>query len=125
MPLEPRIHCGIVCAWFNHRRNKMVIPDKRYSCFLETNEEHAFFSGWLTEFTDSDVASLICPRPLLVQAGKKDSIAHWPQILEELDASKEHYRKLGIEDRIGIDLHDGGHEIRLDSGLQFLKKWLG
>ena len=124
MPLEPRIRCGIVCAWFNHRRNKMVIPDKRYSCFLETNEEHAFFRGWLTEFTDSDVASLICPRPLLVQTGKKDGIAWWPQVLEELEASKEHYRRLGLEDRIGIDLHDGGHEIRIDSGLAFLRKWL-
>jgi hypothetical protein len=124
MPLEPRIHCGIVCAWFNHRRNKMVIPDQRYSCFLETTEEHAFFRGWLTEFTDSDVAGLICPRPLLVQTGKKDGIAWWPQVLEELDAAKEHYRKLGLEDRIGIDLHDGGHEIRLDSGLEFLRRWL-
>lgn len=124
MPLEPRIKCGIVCAWFNQRRNKMVIPDKRYSCFLETAEDHAFFQGWLTEFTDSDAASLICPRPLLVQTGKKDGIAWWPQVLEELDASKEHYRKLGIEDRIGIDLHEGGHEIRLDSGLAFMKKWL-
>jgi len=124
MPLEPRIHCGVVAAWFNHRRNKMVIPDKRYSCFLETPEEHAFFRGWLTEFTDSDVVSLICPRPLLVQTGKKDGIAWWPQVIEEFEAAKEHYRKLGIQDRIEIDLHDGGHEVRLDSGLAFLKKWL-
>lgn len=43
MPLEPRIKVGVVSAWFNHRRNKMVIPDSRYSCFLETKEEHAFF----------------------------------------------------------------------------------
>ncbi|MFH1268532.1 MAG: hypothetical protein ABIK89_22645, partial [Planctomycetota bacterium] len=27
MPLEPRIKVGVVAAWFNHRRNKMVIPD--------------------------------------------------------------------------------------------------
>ena len=125
MPLEPRIKCGVVCAWFNHRRNKMAIPDKRYSCFLETKEEHAFFRGWLTEFTDSDVASLICPRPLLVQTGKADGIAWWPQVMEEFEASKEHYRKLKMEDRIQMDLHDGGHEIRLESGIAFLKKWLG
>ena len=124
MPLEPRIRCGIVCAWFNHRRNKMVIPDKRYSCFLETPEEHAFFRGWLTEFTDSDVASLICPRPLLVQTGKNDGIAWWPQVIEELEASKEHYRKLNMADRIEMDLHDGGHEIRVESGVPFLRKWL-
>lgn len=124
MPLEPRIQCGVVCAWFNHRRNKMVIPDQRYTCFLETTEEHAFFRGWLDEFTDSDVASLICPRPLLVQTGKADRIAWWPQVIEELDASREHYRKLGVPERIGMDLHDGGHEIRVESGVAFMKRWL-
>jgi dienelactone hydrolase len=124
MPLEPRIKCGVVTAWFNQRRNKMVIPDQRYSCFLETNEEHAFFRGWLTEFTDSDAVSLICPRPLLVQTGKKDGIAWWPQVIEEFEASKEHYRKLGIQDRMAIDLHDGGHEIRVESGVEWMRKWL-
>ena len=83
MPLEPRIKAGVVSAWFNHRRNKMAVPDERYSCFLETTEDHAFFEGWLTEFTDYDVVSLICPRPLLIQHGKKDRIAYWPQVLEE------------------------------------------
>ncbi len=124
MPLEPRIKCGVVTAWFNQRRNKMVIPDKRYSCFLETTEEHAFFRGWLTEFTDSDVVSLICPRPLLVQTGKADGIAWWPQVVEEFEASKQHYQKLGIADRIEMDLHDGVHEIRVESGVRFMKKWL-
>jgi dienelactone hydrolase len=124
MPLEPRIKCGVVTAWFNHRRNKMVIPDARYSCFLETGEEHAFFRGWLTEFTDSDVVSLICPRPLLVQTGKKDGIAFWPQVVDEFQAATEHYRKLGIGERIEMDLHGGGHEIRVESGVPFLKKWL-
>ncbi len=124
MPLEPRIQCGVVTAWFNHRRNKMVIPDPRYSCFLETSEEHAFFRGWLSEFTDSDVASLICPRPLLVQTGKKDGIAWWPQVVEEFDAAKEHYRKLGVADRIEMDLHAGGHEISLESGLRFMNRFL-
>jgi dienelactone hydrolase len=124
MPLEPRIQCGIVTAWFNQRRNKMAIPDPRYSCFLETAEEHAFFKGWLTEFTDSDVASLICPRPLLVQTGKNDRIAWWPQVIEEFEASKDHYKRLGIADRIEMDLHEGGHEIRVESGVPFLKKWL-
>jgi hypothetical protein len=124
MPLEPRIKVGIPCAWFNHRRNKMVIPDPRYSCFLETKEEHAFFRGWLTEFTDADVVALICPRPLLIQTGKKDRIAHWPQVVEEFEESKQHYQKLGLPDRMVLDLHEGGHEARVESGLRFLKKWL-
>ncbi len=124
MPLEPRIKVGVCCAWFNDRRKKMVIPDPRYSCFLETAEEHAFHHGWLTEFTDSDVVSLICPRPLLVQTGKKDRIAHWPFAVEEFEAARSHYQKLGIEDRIQIDLHEGGHEPRIESGVRFLVRWL-
>jgi len=124
MPLEPRIKVGVCAGWFNHRRNKMVIPDKRYSCFLETKEEHAFFNGWLLESTDSDVVSLICPRPFQVQTGKADRIAHWPMVVEEFDAARQHYEKLGLGDRIEMDLRDGGHETHIESGVRFLTKWL-
>jgi hypothetical protein len=124
MPLEPRIKAGVVSGWYNQRRNKMVVPDERYSCFLETTEEHAFFSGWLTEFTDYDVVSLICPRPLLIQHGKKDRIAHWPQVIEEFNIAKTHYEKLKIEERIQIDMHEGGHEAIIESGINFMNKWL-
>ena len=115
---------AVVCAWFNHRRNKMVVDDPRYSCFLSVQEEHVWIPGWLREFTDSDLASLICPRPLLVEQGKADGIGWWPMMLEEYEATKEHYRRLGLEDRIDIDLHEGGHEIRLEKSLSFLNKWL-
>jgi hypothetical protein len=124
MPAEPRIKAGVVCAWFNHRRNKMVVPDKRYSCFLDTEEEHAFFQGWLTEFTDHDVVSLICPRPLLIQHGKADRIAWWPQVVEEFEVGRKHYERLGLADRMEMDLHDGGHEARVQSGVKFLTRWL-
>ena len=123
-PIEPRIKAAVICAWFNHRRNKMAVDDPRYSCFLSVNEEHIWIPGWLREFTDSDLASLICPRPLLVEQGKADGIAWWPMMLEEYEATCEHYRKLGFADRIEIDLHEGGHEIRMERSLDFLKKWL-
>jgi len=123
-PLEPRIKAAVVCAWFNHRRNKMAVPDPRYSCFLETQEEHAFFRGWLTEFTDHDVVSLICPRPLQVQTGKQDRIAHWPQVVEEFEVAKQHYEKLGVGERCEMDLRDGGHEAHVEAGVRFLTRWL-
>lgn len=124
LPAEPRIQAGVVSAWFNHRRNKMAVPDPRYTCFLETSEDHAFFEGWLTEFTDHDVVSLICPRPLLVQTGRKDRIAWWPQVVEEFEIARTHYERLGIAERIEMDIQDGGHEAHLESGVRFLKKWL-
>lgn len=123
-PLETRIKVAVICAWFNHRRNKMVVDDPRYSCFLSVDEEHIWIPGWLREFTDSDLASLICPRPLLIEQGKADGIAWWPMVMKEYNDTRAHYQKLGIEDRIQIDLHDGGHEIRMKKSLPFLKKWL-
>jgi hypothetical protein len=78
----------------------------------------------LTEFTDSDVVSLICPRPLLVQCGKKDGIAHWPQVVEEFEAARVHYEKLGLAERFEMDLHEGGHEAIIESGVRFLTRWL-
>jgi dienelactone hydrolase len=123
-PLEPRISAAVVCAWFNHRRNKMAVDDPRYSCFLSVQEEHVWIPGWLREFTDSDLASLICPRPLLVEQGKADGIAWWPMMLEEFEATAEHYRRLGVPERIELDLHEGGHEIRLGRSLAFLERWL-
>ena len=124
MPLEPRIKAGVVSAWFNHRRNKMALPDDRYVSFMVVDEEHAFFRGWLTEFTDSDVVSLICPRPLMIHHGKSDRIAHWPQVVEEFNIAKAHYEKLNIADRIEIEIFDGGHEARVGSGVPFLERWL-
>lgn len=123
-PLEPRIRCAAVCAWFNHRRHKMVVDDPRYSCFLSVDEEHVWIPGWLREFSDSDLASLICPRPLFIEHGRADGIAWWPQVQQEFDATEAHYHQLGLEERIGIEMHDGGHEIRLQGSLAFLSRWL-
>jgi len=124
MPLEPRIKAGVVSAWFNERRNKMVVPDERYSSFISTKEEYVFLSGWLTEFSDDDVVSMICPRPVQIQHGKKDGIAYWPQVVEEFDRAKLHYKKLSMEDRTELVLHEGGHEAIADKGVAFLSKWL-
>jgi hypothetical protein len=123
-PLEPRISAAVVCAWFNHRRNKMAPDDPRYSTALSKPEEHMWLRGWLREFTDSDLVSPLRPRPLLVEQGKADGVAWWPMVLAEYEEAAEHYRRLGFADRIRIDLHEGGHEIRLAESLSFLVHWL-
>ena len=123
MPLENRIKAGVVSGWFNERRNKMAVPDKRYSSFSPT-EDHAFFNGWLTEFSDYDVVSLIAPRPLMLQHGKNDRIAHWPQVVEEYNKSVVHYQRLNIPEKIDLVLHEGGHEAVVDEGVKFMTRWV-
>ncbi len=102
----------------------MIVDDPRYSCFLSTKAEHIFIRGWLREFTDSDLLSLICPRPVLIETGKCDGIAWWPQVVEEFERARAHYEKLGVADRIEMDLHEGGHEIRGIRAFEFLSTWL-
>jgi len=124
LPVESRLEVGIVTAYFNSRVRKMVIEDPRYSCYLPLGEEHIFVHGWLREFSDSDLVSLICPRALQIQAGKADGIAWWPFVVEEFEEAAEHYRRLGVGERIELDLHEGGHEIDVDAGIAFMKRWL-
>ncbi len=124
LPLERRIGVGVNCAWFNDRLRKMVVDDPRYSCFLSVNEEHIFIPGWLTQFCDSDLASLICPRPYMVQTGKCDGIAWWPYVVEEFERTRAHYERLGVGERCEMDLHEAGHEIRAEGALPFLRRWL-
>ena len=123
-PIEKRVKAACIIAWFNERRKKMVIEDPKYSCFLATSEEHAFIPGWLPEFSDSDLLSLICPRPVMVQTGKCDGIAWWPYVLEEFERSKAHYEKLGIGERCEMVLHELGHEVIYEPLERFFKKWL-
>lgn len=123
-PAIERIKAASAVAWFNHRRKKMVIPDPRYSCFLETTEEHAFIPGWLPEFSDSDLASLICPRPFMAQVGRADGIAWWPFVLEEWAEVKAHYERLGLGARAELVLHDSGHEVVPSRMVEFFRKWL-
>ncbi len=123
MPLEPRIKVGVVSGWFNERRNKMAVDDSRYSSFAP-KEEHAFFNGWLSEFSDYDLVSLIAPRPLMIQHGKKDGIAYWPQVVEEFSKAQVHYEKLNIPKKIELTLHEGGHEAIVEDGVRFMRKRL-
>lgn len=123
MPLEPRIKVGVVSAWFADRRKKMAVADPRYGSF-SPKAGHAFFNGWLTEFTDADVVSLIAPRPLMIQHGKKDRIAHWPDVVEEFEKSVVHYEKLNIPEAIELTLHEGGHETVVEDGVRFMSTWL-
>lgn len=123
-PAVDRIKAACAAAWFNHRRKKMVIIDPRYSCFLATEEEHAFIPGWLPEFSDSDLVSLICPRPFMAQVGKADGISWWPFVEEEWAEARAHYERLGLGDRAEIVLHDSGHEVIPSKMVEFFGKWL-
>lgn len=124
MPLDFRIKAGIITAWFNKRIEKMIVESADYTCFLSTEEEHAFLPGLLTQFSDKELVSLICPRPLQIQTGDKDDVAAPSLVKQEYASARTHYSNLKIEERLEWILHHGVHEIEFEHGLNFLIKWM-
>ena len=64
------------------------------------------------------------PRTLMLQSGKADGIAWWPDLIPVFERLRDHFARLGLEDRVALDLHEGVHEIRVETGLAFLEKHL-
>ncbi len=123
--VEKRIKVTIISAFFNLRWQKMVISGgENYTAYIDTDEEDKFFYGQLLEFSDSDIASLICPRCVFVEAGRDDKAVYQPMAAEEFGKLKRIYEKLGIGDRAQIELHDGGHEINFAGAVEFLNRYL-
>lgn len=120
MPIDERIDAGICAGFFNDRLRKHVSEEHRYLNFRPVSENaHFFVPGWFREFSDSDLISLICPRPFMIQQGKLDRIAWEPALHDEWEDTRAHYERLGIEDRVEFDRHGGGHEVRVDEGVRF------
>ena len=77
-----------------------------------------------TEFSDSDLLGLVCPRPLLLQNGQADATAWWPQVPAGCAEWKQHGPRLGLGARVAIDLHARGREVRVETGRAWLLPWL-
>lgn len=82
------------------------------------------FKDRFTLFRDSDIAALICPRALQIQAGNKDGVDHRDGGKPLAPQSAAYYEKLGLPDRFQHLIFEGGHEFHDDSGWEFVKKHL-
>ncbi len=122
--VEQRLAATVSTAYFNLRAPKLVVSDDRYTALIDTIGTDKFIPNLLTEFSDWDIASLICPRPLLFEAGRLDNAVYWEMLLKEYERVEEVYERLGISERVGLDLHDGAHEINAEVSFPFLDRWL-
>ncbi len=123
--IEQRIKCSVEASFFNHRYLKQVIPGgDNYTAYLDTEEEDKFYPAQLLEFSDSDIASLICPRAFFVEQGTDDRAVYWKAAQDEFEKLKAIYERLGIPERTDICVFEGGHEIRGVESMRFLSRWL-
>lgn len=68
-----------------------------------------YIPGMLRWFEMGDLASLIAPRPLVVVAGKEDSIFPFHGVQETFDKIKAIYTAAGAPDNCRLIVGDGGH----------------
>ena len=115
--LEPRIKVAVSSCYFGvqewrYERNELGVP----SDFR--------FPDRFTLFRDTELVALICPRALLIQAGKGDDDEHRAGGVALAPESATFYEKLGLSDRFSFLLFDGGHEFDDASAWAFLEKRL-
>ena len=82
------------------------------------------FKDRFTLFRDSEIAALICPRALQIQAGSKDGVDHREPGKRLAPLSEVYYSKLKLPDRFRHLIFEGGHEFHDESAWEFVKKYL-
>jgi dienelactone hydrolase len=124
--LDPRVAAVAISGHFNELLPKMITPspEKRYTAFIETAEDYAFFSDHLRHFSDADVVSLICPRPVLIEQGREDKVVDWKMSEKAFAEVQEIYKRLGIQDRAVYQIYEGGHVVYGGETFDFLDHWL-
>ena len=123
-PLEPRIRATIVSAFYNERTKKQLQASPNYRPFINTQEQSYFEPDFLTEFSDYDLGSLICPRPVMIEHGQGDSSYYIEGAREEFFPLKDIYERLGIGERCEWGEFEGVHEIHGVESFAFLDRWL-
>lgn len=84
-----------------------------------------YVPGLLAEAEMYDVAALLAPRPLVVEAGTHDPIFPIDSVRYSYDRVRRSYALLGAEERMASDFFDGDHRISGAVAYDFLWRWLG
>lgn len=115
--LEPRIKAAVVAAYFNDR--EAVLDGSDPYGFLDWR-----FPGSLGSLRDPTVAALVCPRPLLVEAGSHDQLFPVAGARRAAGQAAEVYRRLGVEERFKFWEFTGRHDFNGREAWDFLDHWL-
>ncbi|MBM3263833.1 MAG: acetylxylan esterase [candidate division Zixibacteria bacterium] len=76
------------------------------------------------EFEHIDIASLIAPRPLVVESGRGDTGFPVDAATATVAELKKRYALFDREDRLAHDVFDGGHEISGHMAYGWFDRWL-
>lgn len=75
-------------------------------------------------FDTHDIAGLIAPRPLLVEAGYHDLCFYIEDQLVSIEALKKIYAAAGAEEDLWVEIHPGPHAFAANLAFEFFDKYL-
>ena len=117
-------YCLSICsADFNEWVWKNATVDWRGS-YLFTGEYEIFEWNLGHTFNYAEMATLIAPRPFMVERGHEDGVGIDEWVNFEFAKIRRFYNKLGIGDRAEIEHFDGPHTINGQGTFDFLHKHL-
>ncbi len=125
VPAVLKDYCLSICsADFNEWAVKCTNIERKYS-YLYTIEYDMYEFGLAERFNYAEMAGLIAPRPFMVERGHDDGVAPDEWVAYEYAKVRRLYDKLGIGDRTGLAVFNGGHQIDGKETFAFLAKHLG
>jgi dienelactone hydrolase len=124
VPAVLKDYCLSICsADFNEWVVKCSNIERKYS-YLYTIEYDMYEFGLAERFNYAEMAGLIAPRPFMVERGHDDGVAPDEWVAYEYAKVKRLYDGLGIGDRTGLAVFNGGHQIDGRETFAFLAKHL-
>ena len=118
-----RYGLSICSADFNDWIQKNVTTESPYSYMFTGEYEMPEWNLGHT-FSYAEMASLIAPRPFMVERGHDDGVAPDEWVAYEYAKVRRMYDKLGIGDRTEIEFFNGPHTIHGVGTFRFLEKHL-
>ncbi|MEM3041759.1 MAG: secretin N-terminal domain-containing protein, partial [Nitrososphaerota archaeon] len=114
--VDERIKCACISGFFTSYASTFLNV-----CHCGCGYVH----GLAAEFEHVDIASLIVPKPLLLETGAKDTGFPTHVARTSFAALLDEYALYDAADRLELDAFDGKHEISGKRAYEWFKKWLG
>ena len=122
-PLLDGYALSICSADFNEWVWKNTSVDSKYS-YLLTREYDMVEFDLANVANYSDLASLMAPRPFMVERGHDDGVAPDEWVAYEYAKVRRFYAMLGLPEKTAIEFFKGPHTINGQGTFEFLKKHL-
>ena len=122
-PFLDQYALSICSADYNEWVWKNTRVDSKYSYLLGREYDMIEFD-FANVVNYSDLGNLMAPRPFMVERGHDDGVAPDEWVAYEFAKNRRFYDKLGLSDRVEMEVFNGPHTINGKGTFEFLRKHL-